>query len=285
MLDETNLVINVAKKISIEDITGKDLTNYDDRWRSYLDSIFVAIYTINLDQETKVKTIKIPEKNSSIIPYSVSDGGKIAFLSSEKQSEEWIFKINWVHNGKINSIPHPTSVTNRKPYELNSVLNLKNDLLLIASTTHTIREAWLINLKQPERETQKIETNVNASIGITTAISEEFVVIGETSGYHYYKNSKYLPRTLIQSLKNGSTKTLDGYGSLKLDKNILLRIRSRRKNFPESDVIEVFRLGEDATPHLIKKRKGLESALVHNNLLATVQKIGSSTKICIETLH
>ncbi|MEM9276141.1 MAG: hypothetical protein AAGA80_24750, partial [Cyanobacteria bacterium P01_F01_bin.143] len=284
-LNGSTLVINVAirkpKKYSVD----KNSNKLDNTWDKYLNSILVENYSINLDQEKKVKIISMPKINNNMISSYASDGETIVFFSMKKQSGEWLSKIGLLYDEKINYIPQPKSITNSDIHMFNTSIVVKNNLLLIGSINNYVREAWLFNLKNPEREPQKIETNINASMGITVAISEEFAAVGETSGYHYYKDSKNSPRTLIKSLKNGSTKTIDGYGSLKLNKDILLRIRPRKINFPESDIIEVFRLDEDATPHLIKKRKGIKNAYIDNNLLATVKRYDSNKKICIESVH
>ena len=91
---------------------------------------------------------------------------------------------------------------------------------------------------------------------------------------------------------------IEGFGELSLDGNILAQMRYGRKGVLETSLIEwfrnkgkviseinrleVFRLDNNATPHLIKKRSNIDRALVQNSLLTTVQEIDSGRKICIE---
>ncbi|MGL5796095.1 MAG: hypothetical protein ACRC06_17180 [Waterburya sp.] len=89
-----------------------------------------------------------------------------------------------------------------------------------------------------------------------------------------------------------STKIIDEAGGLFLDGNILARIRFIGEDPVNNEgceipkvLVEVFKLDDDATPHLIQKRSDVERAFVQNRLLITVQKTTSGKKICTEQVR
>ena len=96
-----------------------------------------------------------------------------------------------------------------------------------------------------------------------------------------------LPRkTLIKSLNNGSTKIIESRGTLSLS-NSILAIKSPEKDKSyQSRFFKIFRLDDNAAPHLILELKDFEDAWVQNNYLITVElsKKRTVSNVYIETI-
>ena len=163
----------------------------------------------------------------------------------------------------------------------------------VASPNSKSGKGWLFNLQALNTEAIEL-SSTSAFIGDTVAISEQFAVVGNKKSSLFLRRSIWLPKTLIRSLKNGSTVVIDDWGRLALDKNILtVMLPSSRSYFRSVALLQMFRLNEDATPHLILERKYsrgrkkyLTRALVQNGWLISVYRINqtNSIELCLESL-
>ena len=100
-------------------------------------------------------------------------------------------------------------------------------------------------------------------------------------------------------MKNGSTVVIDSKGELSLDGNILAIMLPPLHTSVESPLLKVFRLDEDATPHLLLERTSsredwmfgegdlLDRAWVKSGWLVTVERINDSPsiKLCLESIE
>ena len=141
-------------------------------------------------------------------------------------------------------------------------------------------------------------TTENAHLGDTVAISEEFAVVGNSGTRRFIDDKTLYPKTLIRSLKNDSTVVIDSKGYLSLDGNILAVVLPLSRILMQSPMLQIFRLDEDATPHLILEReysaearilegKFLKRALIQNGWLITVENIGHKepVRLCLESIE
>ena len=161
---------------------------------------------------------------------------------------------------------------------------LRDNLLLVGSPSYYVKSGgWLFDLDRPDNKPLKL-TAPNAYIGETIALSSHFAAVGNLGEWFYPPEDapRLQKKTLIRSIKNGSTKVIDSYGELSLSRNILAIMRPQSDDDEQKALLEVFRLDEDATPRLIKKRKHLIRAWVQNGFLITVSKKFSRVKLCIE---
>lgn len=173
--------------------------------------------------------------------------------------------------------------------------SLYNNLLLIGlPSQYTNGRGLLFDLKL--LDTKPIElTSKNGYMGDTVAVSNEFAVVGNSGTMRLNHNYLYHPETLIRSLKNDSNIITDIQGKLSLDRNLLtVMLPSSRSYFRSVALLQVFRLNEDATPHLIIERKYsrgrekyLTRALVQNGWLISVYRINRSNSIelCLESVE
>jgi hypothetical protein len=292
-LDKSILVISAySKELQKKETTSSYQTGEDDWWLEHMNAL--SIYKIDLSKESSVEQINVSKPGNKLSSGAIINSGKIVFFTSPekrppKGSPEWTSKIektiSILSDGKIIYIPEPKDDPNFSFEDL----ALKNNLLLVGFTSKKVGKnvggALLFNLNEPTSKPQIIEVTPEEISPRSVAISDEFAAIGDFYADPHYLSGAIKPKTLIKSLKNGSTATIDGYGGLILDGNILARVISARKNIIESDILEIFRLNENATPHLIMKRKGKIKVLIYKNLLITTQETRHSQKVCLERLH
>ena len=283
VLDRSTLVIGARTSLLNNQVTNPQ----DFQWKTPGSSSFRAVYKVNLSEEVKVERIDIPTKG--MIPSSsiAADGGKIAFVMKQVESSPFSSEVILLSNGKIDSLPKQ-EYYGKDRYDFVRDLALKNNILLLGSVWHDDKNsAWLFDLNEPQKKPQKLAVP-NALLGASVAISDQFAAVS-----HYSRRMSpegFISKTLIKSIKNGSSRVIDNYGSLSLDGNILTIWRPRGPNIItgtdliEPSLLKVFRLDENAKPHLIMEREDLINALVYKNLLATVQKNGSTAKVCIESV-
>jgi hypothetical protein len=248
-----------------------------------LSSTFTAIYQTRLDRETEVKRIDVPTKGVIPSVSVVADKGKIAFITSrEEEPGKRVKQVHLLSNGFIKYIlPPKDDLVNR----FDSDIALKNNFLLVGvGQPRDIGGAWLYNLNSPRSEPQRL-TIPNATLGNSVALSDQFAVVGDVATRQSRGISDLPQKTLIRNIADGSTKVIDGNGKLSLDSNILARMRYPTGDKEIPSLLEVFRLDNNATPHLIEKRSDVERASVQNRLLITVQKTVSGQKICTEQVR
>ena len=172
-------------------------------------------------------------------------------------------------------------------------------------------KGWLFNLYALNSQAVELSSN-NAFIGDTVAISEQFAVVGNKRSRRLRRTKRSIvdnissPKTLIISLKNGSTVVIDDWGRLGLDKNILtVMLPSSQSHIRARSVLKIFHLDEDATPHLIQERiynrqfkqclttgfawieNALKEAWIQNGWVITVYRVGriGSIKLCLESVE
>ena len=232
--------------------------------------IFYGRYLIKLDSETEVQAIDLPmEKESEVVKFNLL-------------SEEKIQQVTLPNNGEKAFGEHTGLGYN---------FAFDNNLLLVGSPAYPQGSgAWLFNLAQLESKPLKL-TISDAYIGMTVALNEQFAVVGDLFGETIY--DQLPPKTLIRSLSNGSTKVIDSYGELSLSGNILAIMRFPSFDNSRTALLEVFRLNNDAKPHLIIKRgHPIERAWIQNNFLITIQRIyffddrpSKNVQLCLESVH
>jgi hypothetical protein len=144
--------------------------------------------------------------------------------------------------------------------------------------------AWLFDLAQPEAKPLKVAAG-DVAMGSAAALSQQFAAIGFYGVT--WRFSRILERksthTIIRNLNDGLTTTFDSFGALSFSGNILAVMRPGRGCgevvYP---ILEVFRIDEDTTPHLIMRRKNVSRAKVQNGFLIFLHYNGS--RVCIEPL-
>ena len=245
---------------------------------------FNEIYRIRLDKQASSERLGTFVKDSRLGSDVVADGGKIIFLSfRQQQVNKWIRKINVFSDEKFYDIDI-TKYTEKRSKNGGIDFAIKNNLHLFGMASQFSEGiAWLFNLNSPQSPPQ-ILIAPNAKIGDTVAISQQFAVVGVTSRRSYMKQLNLSAKTLIKSLNNGLTTTIDGYGKLSLYNNILARFEEQSRDGADNGFLEVFYLNEDATPTLILTRENIKTAFVQNNFLVTVRDTNSGKKICTEEL-
>jgi hypothetical protein len=293
----------VVSAFTVIDPQNNEVTNPKDFQESNIYySTSTALYQTQLDRETEVKLINLPDvpTKGAISPGSVvTENGKIGFiLSQEEQPGKRINQVYVVSNGKAHALPNgkleyifPSKVSRASIY--GSDIALKNNLLLVSIDQSSERGGvWLFDLNSPQSNPQKLTIpNATPPLSNSVAISERFVAVGNFPLSIDSDLSDPFETTLIRNIATGSTKVIDEAGGLSLDGNILARIRSIGEDLANNEgreisrLLEVFRLDDDATPHLIQKRGDVERAFLQNRLLITVQKTNSGKKICTEKVR
>jgi hypothetical protein len=238
-------------------------------------------YLINLKTETEVQPIDLMvqrEPESNLVRFNLLRQGKIEQFVLPDMGEE--------HFGSYHGAD--------SIYGSNVALH--QNLLLVGCSSY-YREtyyrktdietggAWLFNLAQPETEPLKVASGEAAIMGTTVALSHRFAAVG-FNGVTWYFSRILEPKsthTIIRNLNDGSTTAIDSFGELSLSGNILAVMRPGRGCgeivYP---ILEVFRLDENTTPHLIIRRKNVNRAKVQNGFLIWLHYNGS--RVCIEPL-
>ncbi len=262
-LDGDVLVINALTWQLTQDVTNPE----EFQERSISVSNFYGRYLIRLDSEIEVKAIDLPmEKKSEVVKFNLLSEEKIQQVTLPNNRE----KAFGEHTG------------------LGYNFAFHNNLLLVGSPAYPQGGgAWLFDLARPESKPLKL-TISDAYIGTTVALNEQFAVVGDLFGETIY--DQLPPKTLIRSLSNGSTTVIDSYGELSLSGNILAVMRFRSEDGEQAALLEVFRLDNDAKPHLITKREyPVRRAWVQNGFLVTVQREyypGTKLiKLCLESVQ
>ena len=163
---------------------------------------------------------------------------------------------------------------------------LDRNLLLVgySSSLDNTGGAWLFDLERPQARSQKLAIE-DTALGGTVAISQQFAAVGYEGFRWYFPQGNPFDKsymTLIQNLNNGSTKIIQSFGKLSLSSDILAVMRPCNREEELAGLLEVFRLDEDITPHLIR-RTNVAKAKVQNGFLITL-KTYYCTELCIEPL-
>ena len=224
-------------------------------------------YLINLKTDTEIKPID---------------------LLVQREPESNLVRFNLLRQGKIEQFILPDMGakhlgSNESFYS--SMVALHESLLLVGySSPDKTGGAWLFDLDRPQVEPVKLAVE-DTALGDTVAISQQFAAVG-VNGFRWYFpqgnpfDKSYM--TLIQNLNNGSTKVIDSFGELSLSGNILAVMRPCNREQELAGLLEVFRLDEDITPHLIR-RTNVAKAKVQNGFLITL-KTYYRVRLCIEPL-
>lgn len=247
-------------------------------------SIFKGQYLIRLDRE------------QDAIPVELSIDEKENFISFYILSEDQPKLITLLNNNE-DLFGHDIKRSNNFAVS-------KNLLLVGSPSRHTNSpksgKGWLFNLNELNREAIELSSN-NAFIGDTVALSEQFAVVGNKRTRRLKKtrgiigdNISY-PKTLIRSLKHGSTVVIDDWGHLGLDKNVLtIMLPSSRSHMRARSVLKIFQLEENSIPHLIQERtynrraeQYLTRAWIQNGWLITIYRFGrmGHIKFCLESVE
>lgn len=256
-------------------------------------SISQAIYKVDLSKESSIEHINLPENYFIDFQSITADKNKVAFISStNKNLDKGRKKINIVtlNNDKfeISNIKLPTR---RKEPGFNFDMELKNNLLLLGyPSVYQGGSGLLFDINHLINKPIKL-ASPNAIIGQTVALSNQFAAVGARHSFNRAAvDNTSLPeaelKTLIRNIKNGSTTVIDGYGTLFLSKNILLRVLLRRDYLiaKNTHILEFYYLDDDAIPYLIEKRT-TGHTLLQNGFLVTFQTIDSGKKICTEKIQ
>ena len=269
-LDKTILIVGAY--------TEKHQPSHPERFQ-YTNQLGVSysggVYKIELNKATEVQRVDVVA-GGEISGFSVSaHNGKIAFgIRREEKPGRWVGKVQLTSSSNIEYIMPPTDSAAQN---FGVDAEIKNDFLLIGAPFDGTGAAWLFDLKTPKSKPQRLAVT-NAHIGSTVAISDQFAVVGAVGGLAYAVS----PKTLIKEIKDGSTTILEGSGELSLDRKTLARMRRRSNDGEQQALLEIFNLDDIAAPRLVKKRGGIDRALIQNSFLTTVQKTASGIKLCIE---
>jgi hypothetical protein len=263
-LDRSTLMID-----SVTGLPAKYFNNPDNfTVRSNSSSIFFGQYFIDLDREHEATPIYFPaEKVEGFVQFYILSEGKLKLVMIPDNNEELFGVSTAVHN----------------------------NLLLVGSPSRSIGgKGWLFDLIALDNKPIEL-TIENAYLGDTVAISGQFAVVGNSGSKKFSQDYISQPKTLIRSIKNGSTVIINSQGKLSLDGNILaVMLPSLRRFLRGTSLLKVFRLDEDATPNLILERKysklekkHLARAWMQNGWLITVYRIDrmGSVKLCIESIQ
>ena len=234
-------------------------------------------YFIRLDREDEAQLIDIPSnKKDGYIQFYILSEDEPKLITLPDNNEE-LFR---------------DSLTKYRNFAVH-----KNLLLVGSPSNYTVRKdgkGWLYNLQALNSGGIELAGS-NAFIGDTVALSEQFAVVGNKKSRRFLRDHVSSPKTLIKSLKNDSTVIIDNWGRLALDKNILtVMLPSSRSHFRAVALLQIFRLDEDAIPHLIQERKYnkraeqyLSGAWIQNDWLITIFRFGrmGRIKFCVESVE
>jgi hypothetical protein len=223
-------------------------------------------YLINLNTETEVKLIDLlMKKEPGLARFNLLRQGKIEQFVLPDMGEE-----NFGSNVSF----------------YGSQVALHQNLLLVgySSSYDQTGGAWLFNLAQPKAEPLKVAVE-GVALGSTVAISQQFAAVGFNGVTWYFpRGRRKSPKTLIANLHNGSTTVINSFGELSLSGNILAVMRPRSPDGEQTPLLEVFRLDENTTPHLVLRRTNIDRAKVQNGFLI-LSKEFHYCQVCIKTLH
>ena len=259
-LDGDVLVIGAFTQQQTKEVTNPEYFQQ----RTILMSTFEGRYITRLDRESKVEPIEL------LI-----------------ERETGLVKFNLLSNGKIKQI----TVSDNGERGFASSVALHKNLLLVGTFSSyeekTNGGAWLYDINTtPPNPIIKL-TDSNALLGGSVAISEQFAVVGHRkNGGHLRDGHPMIRKTLIRNLNNGSTRVIDRAGRLSISGNILARMHPRSRDPWIPTLLEVFRLDENAEPHLFIRRENLLRAWVQNGFLITVQgNYDSGIEVCLESVE
>lgn len=252
--------------------------------KSSIYSTFRAVYKTTLNKEAKVERIDSKIKNAIPGNLTAAGDGKIAFTTyKRKENGSRNITTHVIVNNKVYHFPKKEHLKKINEFSPNGIF-IKNNLLILKDTNSEDYEL-VYNLNQPNEEPYRLITPDIFSKFKYRTISDEFIV--GTNGSEHYQFQKASPlKTVIKSIKNGSTTMIDDYGTLLLWKNILLRNRSARDGIEEPNTLEIFFLDQEAIPYLIDKRiidgNYAYHASFKNGLLATSIR---GKKVCVESFY
>ena len=223
---------------------------------------FEGRYLTRLDSEIEVKAISLPiEKQSGFVQFNLLTEGKIKQVLLADNGEE----------------------------EFGFATAVYNNLFIVGSPSYSIEGgAWLFDLTTSSNKPKKL-FYPNTYMGESVAVSNRFAVVGDRGQTWLYPSnyvSNIPSKTLVKAIDNGSTSVIDSYGKLSLSDNILAVMFPPSPDGEQASLLEIFRLDDNAVPHLILKRDYLEDAWVQNGFLLTVSRDEELLvpKLCIETL-
>lgn len=292
-LDGDTLIIGTLTVIQPEH--NEEVNSTDFQEDNGFFSTSTVLYQTRLDREIEVKRIDlsdIPTQGVAPTGGIVADQGKIGFIFSQKQPGKRINQVYVLSDGKVHELPsskliyrYPSNVSGFGVYGTN--IALKNNLLLVSiDPAKGHGGVWLFNLNSPQSEPQKITLPYIEPARISIALSDRFIAISNTFTSSVRDSSKPHKTTLIKNIATGSRKIIDGASGVSfLDSNILKIARSVSNNRNAPKIIEVYRLEDDATPHLIQKHSDAEGGFVRNGLLITNRETASGRRICTKKIH
>lgn len=242
-----------------------------------------AVYQTNLAQNSMVKRLDEFKQGEIVGAVVAADEGKIVFSRSRIEPDRprnATTEIVVLFDGQRKYLSLPTDKFSRSV----AAIALHDDLLLVGSITDGQEKAWLFDLiNSPHTVPQSISVASNLLVGTSVAVNQQFLVIGERIGHRYSKSVQTV-KTIIRRIDDDGEMEIDGYGKVSLDNHILSRLRFGRPFYREANILELFFLDDNATPHRILKRKNVTRALVHNSLLTTVQMKSGRKKLCVESI-
>ena len=252
-------VLTISARIRNPDVSSEGLSRYQavntPATYSY------KRYLINLKTETEVKPID---------------------LLMQREPESNLVRFNLLRQGKIEQFVLP----NMGEEYFGRNVALHQNLLLIGYLSHDkTGGAWLFDLDRPQAEPQKLAIE-DTALGATVAISQQFAAVGYHGIRWYFtpgnaRDSRSF-KTSIRNLNNGSTNVIQSFGELSLSGNVLAVMRPCNRERELAGLLEIFRLDENTTPHLIK-RTNVAKAKVQNGFLITL-KTYYREELCIELL-
>ena len=299
-LEEDLLVIGAITNYSEREISNQEYLIDLGTFESFdflTGSPSTSLYKTRLDREVEVERIDVATEDTVWGGSVALDRGRIAFDTLRLgKSKKWknSREVNLLlPDGNLKTFFAP-KIPNEDP-TFGISLELKNNFLLVGTLTWSGKGydgrgsedggAWLYDLEKP-RSKPKLLTETNAYEGGTVALSEDWAV---TSDSNYTISSK----TIIRRINNRATATIEGFGFLTIEKNILIRKRNPPPIDDVPELFEVFILDKKAQPHLLQEEDNIVAAAFENGILATVSNNSSLEedkfwdeyrKICLKQL-
>jgi|GEM_PF-1154847 len=243
-------------------------------------SLFRAVYRTFLDQKNLVERIDVDRKDLIIGNRIAADNGKIVFTEQEKNKNGLINKtyVNILTNLKIKRIRKKNSIFN--------AVSIKNNILLIGDIELQNKTyAWKVDLNSFFPKLKKLSLPF-IHLGREVAISDRFFAANVGLSLNILEHN--YETTIVKSINNDSTVVFydSDFSKVYLDRNILARVKFSEPMIPGSNsILEIYRLDNNAMPHLILKRvkhdgKGYRVTL-QNGFLVTTQ----TEQVCIENFY